>query len=248
LSTFGQVTKLDVTIPEGTTPGAAKKTAVATNADGVALVKKVQEFAGGSAKLATVKGTRTHANMNRKTPQGDMAIEVDSIVEYPDRTHTVMKTPMGEVTRVSTPDAGFVLTPMGAQDLPSSQREEAKKDMGTDFISILSNTSNPSYTFTSAGTEKIGDVSAQIVEIGAGGSTVKWWIDPATGRLLRKSQQVRGPQPGEAISEYTEWKNFSGVNLPVKMKTSMNGEQIGTMEVSSIEINPTVDPTMYKKP
>lgn len=248
LSTFGQVTTLDVTIPEATTPGAAKKSAATTNPEGVALVKKVAEFVGGQAKLAAVKATRTHANVSRMTPAGEMSMEIDSIVEYPDKMHTTMKMPQGEMTMVSSPAAAFVLTPMGMQDLPSSQREDMKKDMSTDLITILSNTSNPAYTFASAGTEKIGDVNAQIVEITVGGSTVKWWIDPATGRLLRKSQPGRGPQTGEMVTEYTAWQNFGGLNLPSKSSMMRNGEKGGSMDVTSIEINPTVDKTMYDKP
>ncbi|MCU1229441.1 MAG: peptidase M16-like protein [Acidobacteria bacterium] len=248
LSTLGQVTKLDVTIPEGTTPGAAKKSAAATNPGGLALIKKVQDFVGGQAKVASVKATRSHANVNRKTPQGEMAMEIDALVEYPDRTRTTMKMPQGEMTMVSTPESAFVITPMGMQDLPSSQREDMKKEMSTDLLTVLSNTANPSYTFTAAGNEKIGDVDAQIVEISVAGNSVKWWIDPATGRLLRKSQQARGPQPGESIVDYTAWQNFGGINMPVKTTMSRNGEQVGSMEVSSVEINPTIDKTLYDKP
>jgi zinc protease len=247
LSTLGEVTKIDVTIPEATTPG-AKKSAAAPNPEGLALVKKVQEFVGGQAKIASVKATRTHSSMNRKTPQGDIAMDVEAILEYPDRVHSTMKTPMGEMTVVSTPDAAFVITPNGPQDTPPSQREEMKKDLATDLLTVLSNTANPSYTFAAAGSEKVGDVNAQIVEISAGGSNVKWWIDPATGRLLRKSQAGRGMQPGETVTDYVAWKTFDGVNLPVKTTQSRNGEQVGSAEVTSVEINPTIDRTVYDKP
>jgi zinc protease len=245
LSTFGQVTKLDITIPEATSATAPKNAApAATNAEGAALVKKLAQFVGGADKIAAVHSTRSKANIS--SAQGD--VELDAIVEYPDRTHTVMKTQMGEITMVSTPDAGFVMTPMGPQDLPSSRREDMKKDLAIDMFTVLANTSNPAYTFTALGSEKVGDVNAQIVEVATGGTSMKWWIDPATGRLLRKSSQARGPQPGENVTDYREWKTFGGLNLPSKSVTLRNGEQVATMEVTSVELNPTVDKSIYTKP
>ena len=56
---------------------------------------------------------------------------------------------------------------------------------------ILRNVDNPKYTFAIAGTEKIGDVNATILEINADGSTVKWFIDPATGKQLWVNAEAR---------------------------------------------------------
>jgi hypothetical protein len=123
-----------------------------------------------------------------------------------------------------------------------------KKDLAIDMFTVLANTSNPAYTFTALGSEKVGDVNAQIVEVATGGTSMKWWIDPATGRLLRKSSQARGPQPDENVTDYREWKTFGGLNLPSKSVTLRNGEQVATMEVTSVELNPTVDKSIYTKP
>ena len=57
LSTLGTVTPIDITIPE---PGSSDKKAAAaapagSNAEGTALIRKIQDFAGGKAKLDAAK-------------------------------------------------------------------------------------------------------------------------------------------------------------------------------------------------
>jgi zinc protease len=250
LSSLGTVTPIDITIPEpggGQAPSPVPH-ATSTSADARALVDKVRTFIGGADKLATVKATHSVLAVNAKTPQGDMAMEFDSIIQFPDREHMVMRMPMGEMTMVFTPDTAFMITPMGTQDMPGSQRENMRRELKTDLLPVLLSADQPSYTFTITGTEKIGDINAQIVEINADGAPLKWWVDPATGRILRKSSQARGAMGhGEAVTEYADWKSFGPLNLPTHFTTTHNGETVATSEVKMIEINPTIDPSMFAK-
>jgi hypothetical protein len=110
---------------------------------------------------------------------------------------------------------------------------------------VLKNLDKPGYTFTVTGTEKVGDVNAQVLEVGTGTSTFKWYVDPATGKLLRKVSQGR---QGEAVTEYTEWKTFGGLNLPVAFTITTGGQPSGGGKVTVMEINPTVDPKVFEKP
>jgi zinc protease len=254
LSSLGSVTPIDITIPEpgakpsasGTaSPSAAPAAPAGSNADGVALVHKVQAFAGGKQKIDSIQAVHTVSAQNMTTPQGPMDMDIDSTTSFPDRVRRVMKTPMGEMTMVVTPDAGFVAGPMGNQDLPSSQRDSMRNDMKADYIMVLKNVDNPKYTFAVTGSEKVGTTDAKVLEINADGSTMKWWVDPATGKVLRRSS--RGRQ-GEQIAEITEYKSFDGVNFPTAYSVMVNGEKTASGQVKSIEINPTVDEKLFAKP
>jgi zinc protease len=257
LSTLGNVTTVDITIPE---PGAAPKPAAGTAApaavaapaastpEGAALVRKVQDFVGGKAKLGAIKALRAQNSATMKTPQGDMTLESDMITEYPDKQHNVITMPMGQMTMVVTPDAGFVLTPMGPQDLPGSQRTSTLESMKGDIETVLMNVDNPKYVFTTAGTEKLGDVNAAVLQINADGTQLKWYVEPSTGRILRKSQMAKAPRSGELVTEYAEWKTFAGLNLPARFTTTLNGEQMAAGEMKSLEVNPTIDPAIWSKP
>jgi zinc protease len=251
LSTLGTVTPIDITIPEpGAKPAAAGAAAAApkpasSSPAGIALVKKIQTFVGGKAKIDAVQTTHTVGSMQAQTPQGPMDIEADTITKYPDYSRRIMKTPMGEMTMVSTPDGAFMSSPMGSQDMPGSQRTSMRNESRADIIAILKNIDNPRYIFTTAGTEKVGTVDAQALTIDADGTPVKWLVDPASGKILRRVAQ--SPR-GESITDYTDWKSFDGITLPVAFTNTTGGQQTGTGKLTTMEINPTVDPKIFERP
>jgi zinc protease len=254
LASLGSVTPIDITIPEpgaaapknaGSQPSAAAAAAPVSNAEGIAVAKKVLEFVGGKAKLDALQTMHQVSSVQAKTPGGMMDIEMDALVRFPDTRRTVMKTPMGEVTMVSTPDASFMITPMGTQDMPGSQRDAMRSESKGDLLTILRNVDNPKYTFAASGAEKLGDVSAVVLQVSADGAPQKWLVDPATGKLLRKVAQGR---QGEVTTDYKAWKSFDGITLPVEASMSQNNESAGGMKVNTIEINPAIDPKVFVKP
>jgi zinc protease len=254
LSTLGTVTPIDIAIPEpGAKPAAAADAGAAAAApkpassspEGLALARKIQTFVGGKAKIDAVQATHTVGSMQAQTPQGPMDVEIDSIIRYPDSSRRIMKTPMGEMTMVSTPEGAFMMSPMGSQDMPGSQRTAMRTESRADILSILKNIDNPKYFFTTAGTEKVGTVDAQVLTIDADGTAVKWLVDPASGKILRRVAQ--SPR-GESITDYTDWKSFDGINMPVAFTSTVAGQQTGSGKMTTMEINPTVDPKIFEKP
>jgi hypothetical protein len=201
----------------------------------------VRDFVGGKAALDKVQAVREVGTMSLRTPQGPMDMETESITRYPDSHRVVMKTGMGEMTMVSSGDAAFMVGPMGAQDMPSSQRQNIRNEARGDLLNVVKNADNPAYTFNVAGTEG----NAQILDVNADGTTFKWYVDPATGRVLKKVSQR---QNGEQVTEFTEWKNFGGINLPVTISVTSGGQPGGGAKYSTIEINPTIDPKAFEKP
>jgi hypothetical protein len=249
---YGKVTPIDVTIPEpGGAPAAPTATttpakpATGSSAEGTSLVNKVRDFVGGKNAIGNIQAVREVGTMSIRTPQGPMDVEVEMVTRFPDSHRQVVKTPMGEMTMVSTPSAAFMITPMGSQDMPGSQSQQMRTESKQDLLSVLKNADNPAYTFNVVGTEKVGDVNTQIVEVNADGATFKWYVDPASGRILKKVSQGR---QGEQITEFTEWKNVNGINLPVAFTVTAGGQPGGGGKLTTIEINPTVDPKAFEKP
>jgi zinc protease len=256
LSSLGSVTPIDITIPEpgakpagpSSAPGAKSgaPTSAAGNAAGAALAKKVEEFMGGKAKVDAVQAVHSVGSMMVKTPNGDMEIGLDNLTRFPDSRRSVMKTPMGEMTMISTPEGAFAISPMGAQDLPSSQRDSAKAEMKTDALAVLRNLDKPGYTFTVTGNEKVDNVDAQVLEVNADGTTVTWWVDPATGRILRRTSKGRGGE--QMMTTLSDWKTFDGLNFATSFTSTANGEQVASGKLTSVEVNPAIDPKAFEKP
>jgi hypothetical protein len=242
LDKYGTVTAIDITIPE---PGASTAGPVVAGAEAKALMKKVLGAYGSMETLVGVKSYKQISTLNLETPQGKMAIESVEIAVLPDKIHQTMKTPMGAMTMVATPDAGFMASPMGSQDLPPSQKADLMSGAKESPFYLAANIDNDALEFAIAGTEMIGDVEAQILQISGDGVKAKWFVDPATGRVIRTSKT--GPQ-GIQVIDLFEFKEFDGVTFPTKGTISVGGQEAGSFEVQSIEINPEVDAAIFEKP
>jgi hypothetical protein len=246
LSSFGPVTSVDITIPTG----AAKAKGPATSdAEGRALLAKVIEGLGGEAKARSVKSLHVKMTVVANTPQGEMPLEGEQTIVFPDRSWQKLSTPMGEMTMVITPAVAYMKLPMGTRDLPASQKEDALKEMKHDPLVIVQQADDPKYAFTAAGSEKIGEVEARILDVNADGDELRWFIDPQSGRILRASWQSTGPAgPGEAVTDYVEWKTFDGIPVPSKATRSRGGEKEWSVEILELQWNPPVDPKLFEKP
>ena len=246
LSTYGTVTNLDITIPS---PPGAPKAATASNSAGQALIAKVIESLGGAAKIRSVKALREKSTLLAKTPQGDMSIEMEEIAAFPDQLWQKMRMPMGEMTMVISPSAAFMKSPMGSRDLPSAQKEDGLKELKRHPIFVAQHADDPKFVFAAGGTEKIGDVDAQILDINADGAQVRWYVDPQTGHILRTSAQTMGMGgPAEQVVDYSEWKQVEGMNFPFKLKIKQGGNDSGSEDIQELQINPAVDPKLFEKP
>jgi zinc protease len=247
LTTLGTVTPIDITIPElgGSTAAA---TPSASNAEGTALANKVAQFVGGKTAIDAVKSLQRTAAMTMHTPQGAMEAEVTALVRYPDSQRTVMKLPMGEMTRVVTPAAAFMITPMGTQDLPGSQRDAGLSELRTDLLNTLQHIGDAGYVFSAAGTEKIGDVDARVLEVSAGGSPVKWYVNPATGQLLRSVTRGAAPMPGDVVTDFSDWKSYGAIQLPATAVITQNGQKAAELRLTAVEVNPAVAADTFTKP
>jgi hypothetical protein len=246
LSTFGPVTNIDVTIPPA--PGAAKA-ATASNSAGRALIAKVVQGLGGAARVRSVKSLREKSTILAKTPQGDMSMEVEEITAFPDQIWEKMTTPVGEITMVISPAAAFMKSPMGSHDLSGTQKEDGLKELKRHPIFVAQHAEDPKFIFAAGGSEQIGEVEAQILDVNADGVQVRWYVDPQTGRVLRTSAQALGMGgQAEGVIDYSGWKEVEGISLPFKLKITESGKDAGVVEIKEVQINPAVDPKLFEKP
>ena len=247
LPSFGPVTNVDITIPAGT--AAKAKGPVTTNPGGKALLAKVAEGLGGAAKVRSVKSLRAKLDMQMKTPVGEMAMTAEQVIVFPDQFWQKMTTPMGDILLVVSPAVAFIKGPMGTQDLPASQKEDLLGEMMRDPLLVTQHADDPNYAFAAAGSEKVGEVEASVLDVSAGGAAVRWFVDPLSGRILRAAWQTTGPAgPGERVVEYGDWRMVEGLTLPIKETRTLGGEKESSVDVKEIEVNPAVDPKLFEKP
>ena len=247
LNTFGKVTPVDITIPE---PGAAASSAAPalSNPEGKALLAKVIEAAGGEAKLQSIKAIRRKATRSIQ-PQG-VTVETDSILVAPDMVRAAFTTPQGEMILVASPKESFMsLGSMGVRPMPASQKEDVISSLQREIWFIAQHANDPRYTFTAAGQEKVDGMEAAILDIREGSQQLRWYVDPATGHVLRAQFQANSPQgPATEVVDQSDWKTVDGITLPFHQEITSGGNPAGSVTVTSMQVNPTVDPKLFEKP
>jgi zinc protease len=255
LSSLGAVKEIDITIPPP--PGAEKaqqeenSKPTASDAEGKALAAKVVAAMGGDAKLAAIKSIKASLTMTRKTPQGDLAIEMKTTIVYPDHLHAELQTPGGTMTLSVTPDFGFAsMEGMGTQPMPSQQKDETLSQIKRDPIFIASHWKDSDVFFHAAGSEKVGDVDARIVDVNSAGTPIRWFVDPSNGHILKETYPTLGPSgPVQGETALENWQAVAGgLTIPLLRKSKQNGEDSSVAEYKAIEINPAVDPKLFDKP
>lgn len=250
LSTFGKVTTLDISIPESA-PGAkpAEAAPAASNPEGKALLAKVIEGLGGAAKVEAVKTMRVASSLTLKTPQGEFTLAAENLIQYPDRAMVKIQTPGGEQVIVLSPQAGFVSMGGQMQDIPAARLAEQLKGLQRDVIYVAQHAADPKFVFAAAGTEKIGDVQAAILDIDTSGNPFRWYVDPSTGHVLRSTYHATGMSgPVQAVVDNSDWRTVDGITLPFKVSVSENGQPSRSIEVKEMQVNPAIDPKLFEKP
>jgi len=251
LASYGTVTPVDIAIPTNA-PGAVvavKAVPAASNADGKALLGKVITALGGAARIRAIQAVRQTGSAALTTPQGAMTLSSESLVVFPDRVRQTVVTPMGQMTMVATASGGFMAMPQGARDLPPSQRDALLQSARQSPIYIAQHADDPAWRFTAGGTEKVGAVDARVLDIAGEGVQVRWYVDPASGRVLRSLSRETGPQgPVEQVSDFSDFRATDGITAPFKIAQTQGGQPYATITITEVDYSPAVDASLFQKP
>jgi hypothetical protein len=176
-------------------------------------------------------------------------MDVQTTMVFPDRISQQVDAPFGRMVMVATPSSAFLVGPNGAQDLPPAMRDELLRQVRRVPLLVAQRMDDPSLVVLAAGTEKIGDVNAKVLDVSYDGAIVRWYLDPATFRILRSTHTAAGPQ-GEAriVSEYSDYRMVDGYPVAFHLEVSTNGEKDQVLSLEECKINPGVDAKVFDKP
>lgn len=255
LSSLGPVTDVDISIPPPPSEGGEKSGEAAqpekkeSNSEGKALAAKVVNALGGEAKVQAVKATKSDFAVTQVDGPMQGTIQIKSTVLFPDRMKVDLQTPQGNMSIVVTPNSGFAEAQGGSQDLPPSQKAETMAQLHRDPIYIAQHAVDPSFSFTASGHEKSGEVDTTIVDVSGPGVAMRWFVDPQNGRIVRESYKTTGRSgPVDGETAFSDWKPVEGLNLPFHRDNKQNGQNSSSVQFTSIQVNPTVDPKIFERP
>ena len=231
-------------------PTPAAPPSPAALAEGKAVFGRGVEGMGGSAKIASVKDVRTRGRLTAKTPEGDATMEVQSSMIFPDRLVQEVDSPFGRVAMVVTPTTAFLSGPNGAQDLPPPAAEELRRQVLRIPLNLTRKGGDPKLVVAASGKESVGDVETTILDIRYGTTSVRWFVDPKTGRILRTSHdgQSADGKPVKMISDYYDYKIVEGLPVAHKLEITSNGQKDQTLIIEEYRFNAGVDSKLFVKP
>ncbi len=218
--------------------------------EGKALFAKVVENMGGKQKVETVKDVQTRGELTARTPEGDAKMDVQTALVFPDRLSQQVDSPFGRFTMVATPDAAFLVGPPGSQDLPDSMKQELLKQVRRVPLYLAQKIDDPKLSVVATGSAPVQGVETKILEVRYGDTSVRWFVDPKTGRILRTVHTATGPdgKPLEMSSDYMDYRNESGFPIAHRLEVTTNGEKDQTLVLEECKINAGVDPVLFRKP
>jgi len=242
-------------VPSAPAPPAAKKSepAAPPSADAVregkALLGRFVEGLGGADKVRNIHDVWTRGLVTAKTAEGDMSMDVQTTMVFPDRIAQQVDAPFGRMVMVATPSGAFLVGPNGAQDLPAPMRDELLRQVRRVPLLVAQRADDPSLVVSAAGTEKIGGVDAKILDVSLDGALVRWYLDPTTFRIIRSTHTSAGPQ-GEAriVSEYSDYRMVDGYPVAFHLEVATNGDKDQVLSLEECKINPGVDAKVFEKP
>jgi zinc protease len=251
LSTLGAVNNVDITISpaNGEKAQSAAAKPAASNAEGKQLVTKVVNFLGGADKLKSIKALRFQGTSTRVSPQGEFQLDIDTTVQFPDKLASSMSAGGTDIKLVITPTSAFQAMGGQVHEMPSSIRADAVQTTKQQVYNLAQHADDPNFVFSAEGSQKVGDVNADVLTISGDGATVQWLVNPNTGELLQSVSDASGQRgPTKRVMQFGDWKLIDGVNFYNQRTVSEDGQVVAKDVIKSWTINPTVDPKQFEKP
>lgn len=247
LSTFGEVTTLDIEIP-----GPTQDEFAATDeelARGREIFAKSADACGGPAAFRDIKTVTYDAKITITTPQGAITVTAKSIEILPDKSAQIMTTPMGEQTSVNNGNEGWQITGEQTSAMSASDIAEFKKSQDRELRLLFAKADNPDFKVAAKGVEEFGGKSVEkLVFLTKAGEQFTIFVDPESfmpAGMIYVGKTMTGV--GKNTISYLAHSKTGAVTLPTTIKRDGGGMQL-EIEISNISINGPVDESIFTKP
>ncbi|MCX6826494.1 MAG: pitrilysin family protein [candidate division Zixibacteria bacterium] len=250
LSVLGKVDTIDITIPSGEVKGSITATPEAL-ARGKELLGLAVMACGGKENLAKINTVSSKTTINMILPQGEIALQSNSILAFPDKIKNTLITPMGEMVSISNGQEGWIKQGDNIMPAPPEQMDETQKELFRNIILIFKTYDNPGYQVTFVPAERLTDPPVNTIQIisADGKSTFKLDLDAKTNLPTAKyyfGETMMGP--GNLVELYSDYRNISGIEIPFATQIMSEGKKVMEITVSEYQINPAIPEGFFEKP
>ena len=220
---------IDLTIPEP--KAAAAKSDSASLEKGKALLGRMQEALGGTAKLEAVKDSEYLADIEVEAGGAAMKVKQRNMFVAPSSFRQEIELPVGKVVTYSNGQSGWISSPQGVQAMPEPVLKQVRGELFRDFFSLLLSDRDPGRTVNA-----ISDSQVDIAN--KDGESVRLTLDDKTGLPAKMTYQETGMSGPTGIEEsFGDWREVHGVRVPFAVTITQGGKKYANALVQEYKIN-----------
>ena len=245
---LGEVTDLDITIPEPPSKFEVPPATEASLAEGREILAAAAG-AHGAAVLARARGVREEGSGTLSMMGQEMGFSYASVRVFPHRSWSEMTIGgMFKITTVLDGESGWRQTPQGLMDLAGSDLEEARADELRSLFQILREWRTKEWQALEP--REFGGVPCRVVH--APGAAVEEWLlyfDMETNLLRGMEYRGRGRQgPMHAVERFSDYRAVNGAQLAHATDVSHDGERAVELKITSITLDPAAEESIWARP
>ena len=224
---------------------------------GLELLNRLAE-ATGRQQLDNLVAYAETASQVQKRMAGPVTVTTKTTWRFPgdariDRTMERNGTP-ATFSTVLTPSAAWnvAVAQNRTFPLPDAARPYLESNLGRHPIAILTAMKSPGFVAAALGPATVGGAAVERVRVRHGGLDAVLGIEAGSGRLhaIEFGDRNIDGEYGTYTVIYSDFRHVNGMDLPHAMRSLFNGQpdDFRTMTIQSIEVNPTLDPSLFTRP
>jgi len=220
--------------PAGSQPGAAEL-----------LSRFAARTTGKVSELKSIRQLTTVA-----TRMGKRSVTMDQRVEmvFPDRIRRTMLVGGNEQAIVINAGMGFLASGELSLPLPEGRLSEGVKHLGRDLLLLAASVGSPDLRAALGGTDEHDGRPCRIVEVSLGAAASQLCLDD-DGKAVKQSFESRHPMsnaPGTIEIVFSDYRHADGAFYPFRHVVRFNGEEMVTVTVQSLQINPDLPDSLFE--
>jgi outer membrane lipoprotein-sorting protein len=226
-------------------PAAAQEAA----AKGADVLKAAAAAAGGEA-LAKIRTLTFRSSGTVSTPMGQIDIDSNGYVAFPDKSRMDIVFPMGEMQNGFDGTTPWISSAQGVMEMPADFAKEARRNtLLVGGVGVLQEALSGKATASYVGPKDFNGARTECVEWEGPSGKVKLYFDAESKLLVGAQYRALGQQGAfEEERRWSDFKGVEGVQFATHVVTLRDGAPYSDITISDVKLNPPLEDKLFKKP
>jgi hypothetical protein len=184
------------------------------------------------------------------TPDGPLAAETTTYLEYPNRVHLETTLPTERQLQVYDGRHGWVRDARGVREVPDAAIRAIELTFARDVISALlaARDGRLRARLLPDVRDESGDLLHALELSGTDVDPFVLLVDPASALVSKQTYVVGGPGRPLVEERSSDYRAVQGVQIAFRATVRQGGRQVLERRVTAFEINAPLDPALFTRP